>query len=265
MWVIFFFLGLVVGSFLNVVVYRLNVAETILGRSHCPNCKKKINWYDNIPLLSFALLRARCRECEERISWQYPLVELGTAMVFALVGYYFFIPEFYFSWVTTLFYLLAFSFFAIVFVYDFLYLEIPMLIVWLGAGASALYWIWLDANQYQLIQSLFDLNIVWGLIGGFAGAVFFWALAKISREKWMGYGDAYAGFMVGIFLGWPLVVSGLILSFILGGIYGTAAIISKKKTMKSQIPYAPFLVLGAFLSIFVPRMLPVIAGYFALF
>jgi leader peptidase (prepilin peptidase)/N-methyltransferase len=80
--IIFFILGLIIGSFLNVVVYRLNLAESILGRSQCPHCKAKVRWYDNVPLLSFVLLGAKCRDCGEKISWQYPILEFFTGVVF---------------------------------------------------------------------------------------------------------------------------------------------------------------------------------------
>ena len=90
MLIIFLVLGLIVGSFLNVVVERLNLAESLLGRSHCPHCRKKIRWYDNVPVLSFMILRARCRDCEGKISWQYPAMEIMTGIIFVLAGNYFF-------------------------------------------------------------------------------------------------------------------------------------------------------------------------------
>ena len=105
MLIIFFILGLIVGSFLNVVICRLELAESILGRSHCPRCKSLIRWYDNIPLLSFILLRARCRDCQEKISWQYPSVELAAGIIFTAVGYYFFTISDLQAWAETLFYL----------------------------------------------------------------------------------------------------------------------------------------------------------------
>src|SRR3972149_5315706 len=87
----FFIFGLIIGSFLNVVVYRLRDAETLLGRSFCRHCKHQIRWYDNIPLLSFILLRGECRDCQNKISWQYPAVELMTGALFALIGFLFFV------------------------------------------------------------------------------------------------------------------------------------------------------------------------------
>ncbi|PIV85971.1 MAG: prepilin peptidase, partial [Candidatus Moranbacteria bacterium CG17_big_fil_post_rev_8_21_14_2_50_41_107] len=75
---VFFLFGLLIGSFLNVLVYRLKDAETLLGRSFCRKCKHQIRWYDNIPLISFVLLRGECRDCQEKISWQYPVLECVT-------------------------------------------------------------------------------------------------------------------------------------------------------------------------------------------
>ena len=120
--IIFLLFGLIIGSFLNAVVYRLNAVESLLERSHCPHCKKKIRWFDNIPLLSFILLSAKCRDCGEKISWQYPLVELTTGIVFALVGNYFFFSFDSSSWLLTDYYLVIFSLLFIVFVYDLKYM-----------------------------------------------------------------------------------------------------------------------------------------------
>src|SRR3989344_8781021 len=89
---VFFSSGLIVGSFLNVLVYRLKEAETLLGRSFCRHCKHQIRWYDNIPLISFVLLLGACRDCETKISWQYPALELLTGILFALAGLLFFFP-----------------------------------------------------------------------------------------------------------------------------------------------------------------------------
>src|SRR5665647_529672 len=130
--IIFFIFGLIIGSFLNVVIYRLNLAESLLGRSHCPHCQNKINWYDNIPLLSFILLYAKCRNCKESISWQYPVVELTTGIIFALTAYIFLASGQLENWLETIFYLGLFSALIVIFVFDLKYLEIPMPVLWLA-------------------------------------------------------------------------------------------------------------------------------------
>ena len=129
--IIFFISGLIIGSFLNVIIYRLRIFDDILGRSHCPHCKNKIRWYDNIPLLSFVLLGAKCRDCEGKISWQYPLVEFFTGVVFALTGYYFFDSANLTTLWETGFYLIIFSLLIVLLTYDWLYMEVPILIFWI--------------------------------------------------------------------------------------------------------------------------------------
>jgi len=116
--IIFFLLGLIIGSFLNVVVYRLNAMETLLGRSHCPHCRKKIRWYDNVPILSFILLAAKCRDCGQKISWKYPIYEFLTGVIFMFIGNYFFSISFPITWITTAYYLIVFSLLLVIFAYD---------------------------------------------------------------------------------------------------------------------------------------------------
>jgi leader peptidase (prepilin peptidase)/N-methyltransferase len=134
MTIIFLLFGLIIGSFLNAVVYRLNAVESLLERSHCPHCRKQVRWFDNVPLLSFILLSAKCRDCGEKISWQYPLLEATTGIVFAILGNCFFKLEDFSTWTLTAFYLIIFAILLVIFVYDFKYMEIPMLVLWLGIG-----------------------------------------------------------------------------------------------------------------------------------
>jgi len=204
--VIFFLLGLIIGSFLNVVVYRLNVAETLLGRSYCPHCKNQIRWYDNIPLLSFILLNFRCRNCRAKISWQYPLVEFFTGIVFALVGSRFFDPIDMSSWVITLYYLGACSMLVAIFVYDALYLEIPSLVLWPAIGWSVafnLYFDWVDRGNWVILGNwgILNLHTFSGVLAAAVGFLFFFVLVAVSREKWMGWGDALLAILLGLILG----------------------------------------------------------------
>jgi prepilin signal peptidase PulO-like enzyme (type II secretory pathway) len=262
--IIFFIFGLIVGSFLNVVVYRLNVAETILGRSYCPQCKSKIRWYDNIPLLSFVFLRAECRDCQKKISWFYPAVELFTAAVFSLVGGLFFSASDFASLIPTVFYLTVFSVMIVIAAYDLKFMEIPLFVVWIGVGISILYYFWADSQNMQLIaqNGIFSSMTVLSLIGGAVSAIFFFSIAYFSKEKWMGMGDGYIGLLVGLVVGWPIVFPTLTLSFAIGALAGMILVALKIKGMKSQIPFAPFLVLGAMAIIFVFRMYPTWRYYF---
>lgn len=250
MLIIFFLFGLIIGSFLNVVVYRLNLAETVLGRSHCPDCRKKIRWYDNVPVLSFLLLGTKCRDCGEKISWQYPLLELATGIVFAVTANVFFVASDPGSWLETAFYLGLFSLLLVIFIYDLKFMEIPMLVLWIAVGWTLAYFLFQDFSNFSSAVSLSSLKMYSGLIGGGAAFLFFFSLAYFSKETWMGMGDAYLAFLIGLVAGWPMILPTLILSFSIGALVGIVLIFAKKKTMKSQIPFGPFLIAGLALSIF---------------
>ena len=256
--IIFFILGLIIGSFLNAVVYRLNAVESLLERSHCPKCKKKIRWFDNIPILSFILLSARCRDCGEKISWQYPATEFATGVIFALIGFCFFSVYDSSSWLLTAFYLVVFSLLEIIFIYDLKYMEIPMLILWMGVGVTAVYFLIFDWQNFHLALSVFDLKTISAIAGGLVAFMFFFALAAYSKETWMGYGDAYIGMLAGFIVGWPEIIWTLMISFAIGAIISVGLIVMRKKTLKSQVPFAPFLIAGVFLMIILPQIFPIL-------
>ena len=262
MFIIFLLFGLIIGSFLNAVVYRLNAVESLLERSHCPHCKKKVRWFDNVPLISFILLSARCRDCGEKISWQYPIVEATAGLIFALIGNYFFNLYDVSTWMLTAYYLVVFSLLFVIFVYDYKYMEIPMLILWLGVGVSLAYSIFSDWQNFHSYASILDLATISGLLGGLVAFLFFFSLAAYSKETWMGYGDAYLGLLVGLVVGWPNIIGALMLSFTLGALISVGLIAMAKKTMKSQVPFAPFLITGTFLVIILPQIFPVLKYWF---
>ncbi len=245
---IFFVFGLIIGSFLNVVVYRTNLAETLLGRSHCPKCKKKIRWYDNIPVLSFVLLKFRCRDCGEKISWIYPLVELLTGVVFAFLGTKFFVLFDSITWFSTSFYLTIASILIVIFVYDWLYMEIPGLVLWLGVGIAIFGNLVIDLQKNAFSTGILNSLSYSGVLAAFCAFVFFFMLSKFSKEKWMGMGDVFLVILLGLILGWPKILLGLFLAFAIGAICGMILIVIRKKKMNSQIPFAPFLVLGTIIT-----------------
>lgn len=254
---IFLVLGLIVGSFLNVVVYRLNVAESfVVGRSHCTHCKEEIAWYDNIPVISFILLKFRCRKCKEKISWQYPLVEIFTGLVFAVIGQYYFNATDTSSWATTVYYLGIASSLIVILVYDFLYMEIPGLVLWPAVGFAIVFNLFFD---WAVLKGgvggqggigVLESAVYSGTLGAAVAFAFFFALVAISKEKWMGMGDAYLVILLGLILGWPNILLALMSAFSLGAIFGIIMIIAKQKKMSSQIPFAPFLVIGTFIAMF---------------
>jgi len=244
-----------------VVIYRLRTFDTIMGRSHCPHCKGQIHWYDNVPLLSFILLGAKCRDCEGKISWQYPLVEFFTGVIFALTSFYFFNPFDVMSFWETGFYLIIFSLLMVLLVYDWLYMEVPILIFWIILFVIAIN---ISIVSYLEIKNgvdIFSSSLIVSLIGGFVSWILFFSLVFFSKEKWMGWGDVYIGFLAGLILGWPNILLGLLLSFTIGAVYSIIIILLKKVNMKTQIPFVPFLVLGIFFTIFLIEEFPNILQY----
>jgi len=263
--IIFLLFGFIIGSFLNAVVYRLNAVESLLERSHCPHCKKKVRWFDNVPLISFILLSARCRDCGEKISWQYPILEASTGILFALIGNYFFNPLIFSTWILTLYYLIIFSILLIIFVYDFKYMEIPMHILWLGVLVSLMYLLFSDWQTSGGAIAFFSSQTFLGILGGFVAGGFFYALAAYSRETWMGYGDAYLGLLAGLIVKWPTVLGALLLAFTIGALISVVLVVASRKTLKSQVPFAPFLICGIFLVLLIPQIFPQTQYYFLLF
>lgn len=257
--IIFFLFGLIVGSFLNVVAYRLRDAETLLGRSFCRNCKNKIRWYDNIPLVSFVLLKGECRDCETKISWQYPVIELLTGILFVLAGYYFFSPENMLSWLETAWLLGVLSCLIVIAVYDLRNMEIPMSMLIISALITYIFFI---IYFFLGAEPFFASRLWYGFLGGAIVSGFFFLLVFFSKETWMGWGDVWFGFVVGSIAGLPLILPMLTLSFGLGAIVGLLAILYGGKNMKSQIPFAPFLAMGAAAIIFLPQIFPFFFDFF---
>ncbi len=239
---ILFVLGLLVGSFLNVVLFRFESGETVVsGRSRCNACRQTIAWYDNIPLLSFIFLRGECRQCGERISWQYPAVEFATAALFALSGARLYVPGNTSSSIELAFALGLIAILTIIFVYDLVHMEIPMAALWAGIfwAILMLFFLW----YFSLPREMFFDSRLWdGLIGGGIAFLFFYALVFFSRETWMGMGDAWLALILGLVAGWQLLLPALTLAFGTGAVFGIGLILLGKKQMQSRIPFGPFLV-----------------------
>lgn len=225
-------LGLLVGSFLNVLIARFKALETVVAtRSHCPSCKRQIPWYDLVPLLSFVLLWARCRYCREKISWQYPIIELLTAgLVVHLV------LVFGLTWLT-LGYFLVFALLLVIAAIDSRHYVIPDEFM-LPAIAVAV------AVSLAVFKTT-PLAIIYGLLAG-GGLLAFFVI--ISRERWMGMGDIGLGVVMGLLGGWPGVIAGLVTAFGLGSLVGMLGLAAGRKGLKDKIPFGPFLVVGSYVA-----------------
>jgi len=236
-----FLFGLIVGSFLNCVIYRLEQKQSFLqGRSFCPYCKHTLSWQDLIPVFSFLFLRGKCRYCRKPISLQYPLVEIATGILFLLI--------FNFQLCNLAgpsFGLIITCFLIIIFVYDLKHFIIPDKIIFPAIGIALIY------NFYQLLTTHYPLSTVLNnLYAAFGASVFFLFIVLVSRGKWMGVGDIKLAFLMGLLLGFPNILAALFLGFLIGAIIGIGLILAKRKTMKSEVPFGPFLVIGTFIALF---------------
>lgn len=239
---LFFLFGLAIGSFVSCLVYRINKENSLKGflkgRSYCQKCKKQLLWRDNVPLLSFLLLRGKCRWCQSPIGVHYPLVELLTGVLFVWI--YLWVKSwsgntlsFYIS--ISLYLYISASFVAI-FLSDFQYRTIPDQITYPAIFVSLIYLIangqWLDA------------------ISGLGAASFFFLLVLLTRFRGMGLGDVKLAGLMGLFLGFPKIIVALYLAFLTGATAGVILILLGKKKFKSQISFGPFLVLATFIAWF---------------
>lgn len=245
-----FIFGLTVGSFLNCVIYRLEQKQSFLkGRSYCPYCKHTLFWQDLIPVFSFLILRGKCRYCKKPISLQYPLVEIATAVLFVLIFWIrnkisFSSVNFGFD-LTFGFWILISSFLIIIFVYDLKHFIIPDKIIYPAIAIALIY------NFYQLLTTHYLLpTVLNNLYAALGAAGFFLFIVLVSRGKWMGVGDIKLAFLMGLLLGFPYILVALFFSFLIGAIIGIGLILAKRKTMKSEVPFGPFLVTGTFTALF---------------
>lgn len=229
-----------IGSFLNVVIYRLETKESIIkGRSHCLECGVVLKWYDNIPLLSFIFLRGRCRFCGQKISWQYPIVEIATASLFLLIFNFKFLifKQFLiFNFIDLIYLWFIASVLIIIFAYDLKHYIIPDKIVYPAIVVSG---IWYLVSGILIRNTKYELRDT--ILGAVLTALFFFLIVLITKGKGMGLGDVKLAFLMGLALGWPSILIALFLSFMSGAIVGIGLIAVGKKGLKSQIPFGPFL------------------------
>lgn len=231
-------LGLIVGSFLNVVINRLRLKESLNGRSHCPHCKHQLNALDLVPLLSYLWLAGKCRYCGKPISWQYPAVEAFTGLVFALTWYKFqeFGIDLFFVWVLS-------AFFIVIAVYDLKHFLILDKVVFPGLAVAVVYALASDLNTGCGVG--WGCATISGLLGAGIVAGFFYLQYLVSRGRWIGFGDVKLGLMLGVVAGFPLSIFLLFISYMSGAIVGVFLIATGKKQAGSKLPFGVFLALGA--------------------
>lgn len=255
-YIFIFLFGLIIGSFLNCLIWRLYRGESLLGRSYCPKCGKQISWYDNIPLLSFILLKGKCRLCGQAISWQYPLVELTAGILFVMAFYlnqelgirnqelniFTFIPN---------------SLFLLRLLYDCFFISV-MIVIFIY---DLRWYMILDIITLPACAIIFILNIFLGLnwlnllISGIIISSFFLVQFVISRGRWIGGGDIRLGLLIGLALGWPDAIVALFLAYFIGSIIGLSLILAGRKQLGSQVPLGVFLSTASIITLFYGRII----------
>lgn len=222
-----FLIGLCIGSFLNVIIFRLNKkAGAFTGRSECPKCGKQLKWYDLFPVLSYIFLRRRCRNCKSKISFVYPLTELLTAF-FILLFYVFYKPVF---GVADFFYLLIIVSFVVLIFFDYLYLLLPDKIILPLIILTILF-------NYLFRRSEFTSLLLSALVLGGIFAI----IHIVSNGKWVGLGDAKLLFLIGLVFGYVLGLWVLMLSVWIAALVGIGLIILGKANRKTALPFGSFL------------------------
>jgi prepilin signal peptidase PulO-like enzyme (type II secretory pathway) len=253
-----FLFGLIFGSFLNALLYRLEKEKDFVWeRSCCPKCGKLISWYNNIPLLSFVFLGGKCRDCKKPISWRYPLGEFLTAVLggVALMAFW---PVIGLGLEDISLWIVFFGFYILsvcavllgVFLYDLKHYLIPdELLIW-GGVVAFLFNIFSDFKFYDFSNlglSFFTRSLTGsGILAALIAGGFFFGLVYFSREKWMGWGDVKLGLLMGVLLGFPRILAALFLAYLVGAVVSVFLVVLKKKKFKSEVPFGPFLCAATF-------------------
>ncbi len=238
---IIFAFGLLIGSFLNVVILRLNTGRSVVvGRSACATCARTLHWYELVPVFSFLGLGGKCHTCKQSISFQYPLVELLTGIYFVLAYSRLVIGGGFtaLSWLSFVFALVVGALLLIIAVYDLRHQIIPDMIVYpfiLIALASVLYRA-LTVPTYSFAAAL---------VGGVFVALPFFLIWFFSKGRAMGFGDVKLALGIGWLVGLSAGFAVFVLSFWIGGIVGLFLLaLSRKYKMKSEVPFGPFLIIA---------------------
>jgi len=239
-WVFSFLLGLCVGSFINVVAWRWPRGQSVVyPSSHCPKCQEKISWFDNIPLLSYLLLRGKCRSCGEKISLRYPVIELISGLLSVLAFWCFGL---------SIWYLIYYGFLSALFTASIIDLEHRLIPDEISIGGAVLG----VGIAFLPSHLLTPLETFFGAVVGF---LLIFIIAQLyylfTKREGMGMGDAKLLGMIGAFLGWRALGGIVFLGSLLGIIIGSVAIIAQGKGRFFKIPFGPFLSFSALIYILI--------------
>ena len=234
-----FIFGSIWGSFSNVCIHRIPSNLSISGRSYCLTCKKQIKWFDNIPILSFFFLKAKCRNCSAKIDNQYFLVELISAISFLIIVFFFGIT------LESLLLIILSIFFIIIYFIDLEHYIIPNELTYTLMVIGFLKTYFTDANSF-MFPDYFQ-----SVMGGLMGFLIVWSIIfvykKLKNTEGMGLGDAKFLSALGFWFGWISLPFILIFSSVIALSFSIPSLIKKTKTMSTQIPFGPYLILGCLL------------------
>jgi len=248
-----FVMGMIWGSFLNVVIFRVSHGSSPLsGRSMCPKCKHQLAWFYNIPLFSFLWLRGRCAYCHKKISIRYPLIEVLTGVMFVwwfLVGFNFFkLVGSPWSFIQPVFWLIVGMVMLAIFMTDLLYMVIPFSLNLLLFSLALFYRVGLTGFGIMQVT-----DFVQALLSGLGLCLLFLIIQMltkmIKKVDGFGMGDIYLAPALGLLLGWPKIVPGVFFSFVLGAVVGMTLIVFGKKKLGQYLPFGPFLIAGTVIAL----------------
>ncbi len=249
-----FILGMIIGSFLNVVIYRFNTGRGLGGRSFCFTCRRTLSWHELVPIVSFVNQKGRCKGCASKISWQYPLVEAITGLVFVSLFIKFFptldltLSGIWPSLFYLIFYTYIFCLLIVISVYDYHHQIIPNKLVWLFnilAFLSLFLFVGVSGSAVYSIH----LPTLMSIVAGPLIALPFFFLWMITKGRGMGFGDVKLALGIGWLLGLFAGLATVIVSFWIGGFCALIVLFLKKNkyTLKSHIAFGPFLCIATFL------------------
>ena len=271
---ILFLIGASFGSFLNVLYFRYHPDKFILskdiikGRSYCPKCHKTLSFYELIPIISFIIQGGKCRSCKQKISFQYILIEILSGLIFVFtplflknnfITFFSKIHNIYYFWSLSFIWSIIFLTLILIALIDLKFQIIPnelnLFLLFLGLILSVLeFYNWNEfysfLGPYGALLGFKNNLIINKLIALLFSLILFGGLVALTLGRGMGMGDVKLMIALGVIFGWPEIIIVSILSFILGGIISIITLILKRKTMKSLLPFGPFIVISSFLVMF---------------
>lgn len=252
LYLLFFILGAVVGSFINMAVYRVKHEQSFSGRSYCDFSKKQLEWQDLIPILSFVIYGGKCRRCRNKLSAIYPLIEFFTGFIFLITV--FFVEhntiDFGFNFFLNIFFVLFFVSFLIFFAaYDYFYWEVNVRSAYIAIAGGII------INLISIFNPIILFDGYQGIIAGVFAAALIGLIVLITKGGGMGAGDIYLFGFAGLFVGIPGIYLSFWLTIVLGALIGLIKAAYIKKLKGVLIQFAPFISMGALITFFLQDLI----------